>query len=142
MRSGPSTTPNGRRQLAARRSSGQFRLGSIASILTGSLNVCLSPDSGAMQTFLDRRLGPEPDFDQLFHPLENCASSVVPCAKDLVNFSSLSVREVMVGVTASQIASASVASFFCPFDIGLYIRRRHQSHCMPQRPQFTRPMVS
>jgi hypothetical protein len=28
-----------------------------------------------------------------------------------------------------------------PLDVGLHIGRRHQSHCMPQRLQFARPMV-
>src|SRR5262249_32473318 len=43
-------------------------------------------------------------------------------------------------VTASQIASASGASFFCRL-IGLHLSRRHQPHRMPKRLQFARPMM-
>src|SRR6476661_8311960 len=43
-------------------------------------------------------------------------------------------------VTASQMASASVASFL-PFDIGFHVGRRHQPYRMTKCLQLARPMV-
>src|ERR1700730_15734940 len=43
-------------------------------------------------------------------------------------------------VTASQIASASVASFLCRFT-GLHIGRRHHTYGVAKRLEFARPMM-
>ena len=53
----------------------------------------------------------------------------------------VTTNRMLALVTASQMASASVASFFMPFDVGLHVGRWHQSHRVAKCLELTRPMV-
>ena len=50
-------------------------------------------------------------------------------------------ERILALVTASQIASASAASFLLPFDVGLHVGRRHQAYGVTKLLKLARPMM-
>jgi hypothetical protein len=52
-----------------------------------------------------------------------------------------STKRIVGRRTASQIASASAASFFVALDVSLHVFRRHQPNLVPKLRQLTCPIV-